>query len=563
MNSRHLIIAVTLCLLLIVTLLALPGCAKEAGTGSLPVDLPTSDSPPLLSPEFIERLTAIEPYEPPPEPERYYNGAVGEFIPSQDYGRVYPYIGQVQKAKPNSEGYWFPSSCLYGFVDEKGRIICDPVYDKAMFLSFGNKAAYVMQKTAFRQGVVTYHGDFDGEYMEWSEDIRSKQEGHYIVVSLDGSFAGSYEDVYYDGYYEGIKAFEYIPVCKDGLWGVIDYDGTEILPCKYYNEPLFSEGLAAVYKDDNNIYYYIDPTGNQVLGPFNPGEWLRLYDLTFSHGRAMVTSSAPYISGAWNDAKQSFDPNYSDNRTFLGFIDTDGQIIIPIIYSKAAWRQKGYDKNGLAAVLLMETTRKQTNNTTYISFDNMNAKAGIIDVNGKYVVSLRKTTWTGRCQDRAFFQEGDYYFFSGDKGLEIFNKAGEKLKANDSIKEYRKCLEGDIFTTDTGIVNIKTGEVYYSGETPYIGNDEYRPWGAPYGGSEVIQLDGRPCVLGYLWNWKHDYFEPCKFGVLDKNGPVIDFEYENLVWMGEYFCAVQGNYGGLLKPDGTWFFKVEFKNIPD
>ncbi|MCL1974774.1 MAG: WG repeat-containing protein [Firmicutes bacterium] len=495
-----------------------------------------------LSP-FEERLAALAPYTPPLEPVHYYGGSVGEFIPSDEYGKVYPYIGKIQEAKPNGEGYWFPESCLYGFVDEKGQIICDPVYNSVTLLTYGDKAAYVIRKTSLKQGVPTNY--FNWDYQEWCNRINSEWYEYYSVVSIDGSFFGQYDEVYcWEGWYRSghgedkIAEYEFIAVCQDDLWGVIDYDGTEILPCQYYNAPLFSEGLAAVYDtnpDDYQYEYsYIDCEGNRAIGTYNGNymTWL-MYRLAFSHGRAMRV---------FND--------------FYGFIDKSGSLVVAPAYPDVR-HTKGYNENGLALVVVED---HEDTNYGWIDFKEETSRYGIIDINGEYVVPLRKIEHI-----RYSCQEGDYYLLGGDYESELLSKDGKMIKKID-IDKYRKCLEGDIFTTNTGVENIKTGEVYYHGNTPFV-RRSWGPWGAPYGGSEVIQLDGRPCVIGYIWNYpkppEDDFYYGMsyitKFGVLDVNGPVLDFEYDYLQWMGEYFCAVQGDYGGILKPDGTWFFKVELK----
>jgi len=569
-KNKLFILNFILCLLFM--MMALTGCTND------------------ISASFEKRLIALEPYTPPEieAPERYYDEIITEFIPSEDYGRVYPYIGQVQTARPNREGYWFPYSCLYGFADEDGRIICDPVYSKATLLTFGDKSAYVLKKAFFPNGAMTtYQVNSTGTIVNLEEWLdQEREEAYYAVVSLDGSFFAIYDEVFYGEYDDGIKDYEYIAVKKDNLWGVIDYDGTEILPCRYDNAPLFSEGLAAVYEsDDSREYYYIDQTGKRILGPLGlkfPSYQLQY--MTFSHGRAI-----------------------NSDGDFYGFIDTSGKLVVPRIYAHYFSGLKGYDENGLAFVVIMDYEKHSSD------FNLATARYGIIDINGEYIMPLRKTIFHNYSNFYGdHFQEGDYYFNSKDrrswqgvspinekafndafnnKNCEIFNYKDGEIKIKESIN-YKKCLGSDIFTiaperrydevkgewiclSDPGVVNIRTGEVYYSGDTPYVFRDGFFSlglgsswWGSPYGGSDVIQLEGRSCVIGYLdrnqdyWYEYEQQMSP-KFGVLDKNGPVLEFEYDYLQWVDGYFCVVQGDYGGLLRPDGTWFVKVLLESFAD
>lgn len=57
---------------------------------------------------------------------------ITDFIPSEDYGMVTPFLG-VENQFNNNEG-----QSLYGFMDKDGRIICDPVFDTAMVLDDGS-----------------------------------------------------------------------------------------------------------------------------------------------------------------------------------------------------------------------------------------------------------------------------------------------------------------------------------------------------------------------------------------------------------------------------------------
>ncbi len=97
--------------------------------------------------------------------------------------------------------------------------------------------------------------------------------------------------------------------------GFIDWTGKVVIPAEYEGVSDFSEGFAAVYK--NNKWGYIDKTGKEVV-PFS-------YEAaqSFSEGLAAVMKNGK-----------------------IGFVDADGKEVIPCAYSNSA---EGFSQ-GLAAV---------------------------------------------------------------------------------------------------------------------------------------------------------------------------------------------------------------------
>ncbi len=72
---------------------------------------------------------------------RYYDEFVGEFIPSDDYGTVMPFIGRFAEGK---EGNYSYKEERVGFCTADGKIICDAVYDFRGALSTDNYVYYLM-----------------------------------------------------------------------------------------------------------------------------------------------------------------------------------------------------------------------------------------------------------------------------------------------------------------------------------------------------------------------------------------------------------------------------------
>ncbi|MBR5937956.1 MAG: substrate-binding domain-containing protein [Clostridiales bacterium] len=124
---------------------------------------------------------------------RSSEGPVKEFKASGEYGKIYPFLGVQNESKA------YEGEKIYGFIDESGKIICDPVFNGVSRLS-------------------------DGSYIVVQDvtDTKSKDIDHRVgVISDDGSI---YTGLLYEAIYEvdgqiffynieknGIKVFSYDP----------------------------------------------------------------------------------------------------------------------------------------------------------------------------------------------------------------------------------------------------------------------------------------------------------------------------------------------------------------
>ncbi|MPM15157.1 hypothetical protein SDC9_61523 [bioreactor metagenome] len=294
------------------------------------------DSLGVLLPKGPLPVTA---YERPSAPARYYADVTQTIIPRNDYGRLWPYIGGHLKQMD----FW--SDCeLYGLCDEKGRVVCDPVFNYVDIIEKDGQRLYKLTKYAR-----------DEDYNDASK---------ITLAKLDGSWAAEYDDVITafrgDEFTEDRTIswsdtvfYDYITVCRNGKWGAIDYGGSEVLPCVYSAPLYFSEGLAAVPSADGTTFRFIDATGTAVPGTFctppqqeshiDFGDPLPAnYGLFFSEGRARFYENGKY-----------------------GVIDRDGKVVVPAKYDfissywgGAAEFQEGekYGVLGLDGEVLLEPT---------------------------------------------------------------------------------------------------------------------------------------------------------------------------------------------------------------
>lgn len=171
----------------------------------------------------------------------------------------------------------------------------------------------------------------------------------------------------------GYKKTLPIPVYKNGKYGFILEDGTEIVSLKYDGAGNFSEGLAYVHLVDLLDFYYgyIDECGKEVIPCEQYG-----FAVDFSEGLApkQVFDSWGYINKS-NETIIPYEFEYADDfydgmaavmiKSKIGYIDQLGKIIIPPIYDFDYEDRRFIE--GLAAV-------------------SLNGKYGYIDKSGKTII---------------------------------------------------------------------------------------------------------------------------------------------------------------------------------
>ena len=124
----------------------------------------------------------------------------------------------------------------FGFIDAKGKEVIPCEYSYANHFSEGIAVVQKGDKYQFidKTGKVV----LDNSYCV----IPSKFQEDFSVVGKEGE-----KNEYYTQY----------------VYGIIDKNGKEIIPCIYNTCNLFSEGLAVVKKDD--IYGFVDKKGNSTF----------------------------------------------------------------------------------------------------------------------------------------------------------------------------------------------------------------------------------------------------------------------------------------------------------
>ncbi|MDR1754863.1 MAG: hypothetical protein LBR74_08175 [Eubacterium sp.] len=98
------------------------------------------------SPEFLKRLSELEPYQTRSEiKSRYYPETNYELIPSDDYGKLYPYPAY-------NSGY----AVIYGLMTSDGRIVVDGAYGIVKYIDWGE--GYYILGTSSGGRIITANG---------------------------------------------------------------------------------------------------------------------------------------------------------------------------------------------------------------------------------------------------------------------------------------------------------------------------------------------------------------------------------------------------------------------
>ncbi len=97
----------------------------------------------------------------------------------------------------------------------------------------------------------------------------------FIQITADGQGGKGYGYDYFGEFVNGRAT-----VYSDGLWGVIDENGNEIIPPKYHKIYPFQNGRA--YVQVNSLWGIIAEDGREIIAPI----YTKIYD--FENGRAQA-----------------------------------------------------------------------------------------------------------------------------------------------------------------------------------------------------------------------------------------------------------------------------------
>jgi len=515
---------------------------------------------------YLDSLPELAPFASPREiVNRYYEEEfVDTLKPAKDYGRIYPFEGRFVGAN------MWESNTYYGLVDEKGRVVVDPVYSYASY-----ETSYQDEEPAYL--ILHYPVDKDDETAQrlMEESYGDIQRHRIVFAAIDGAWvSGDFYGVWASIHEDRIFVQDYNNIMErhagNGFYSLYDLQGNLIAESDgtIYS---FSEGLGVarhVNIDDNSghvqeYFNYIDKNGRVVIpGPFS-------YADRFTDGRAYVTigegwdnrqggiidTRGNFIEGPgpdddirggfWGDYIQFYDE--SSGSRLLGLKDKEGKVIVPAAYY---WITPPYEQGDAIAI-----GNKENESYWFINLHSGEEKQIYIEGAMVRYANLTGNNWCIVAYDKQLgedIQENgvallkndlEYMFYAPDYGYTYVS--GSHIRDDLFTINYSKYIENftaahtDIFDAARGVVIKSIPGYNYN----YSIKDNMMMFTSYTGIS-------RQLVLNYDFE---PFFNTDAFG-----GEFIRFIHH---LADDVYNVRTTFYSGLIKENGQWLIRIYANNI--
>lgn len=400
----------------------------------------------------------------------------------------------------------------WGVIDQTGKIIIEPIYDEMITIPSIKNDLFIC----------VYDVDYENDtYKTKVIDSKNKEKftGYDLAEVIENKDSNNilwYEEV--------------LRVKKDNKYGLIDYNGKEILPTEYDSiEALEGVKNSLIIKKEEKVGL-CDNQGNIIIEP--EYKEIKAIGNDYKNGYVVINSDNKY--GLVDFTKQVIlEPKYEEVKTVtstntyvvkeegkLKVINKDLETLVENKFDDVKQINNGnivFVKNKKYGIMNTQgqiTTKAEYDNIEYI-FDNYyiaqkSGKYGIIDVNNQNVVPFDY-------EKISYRKEADF--------IEVEKKDAESTEILNN--KFEKQLEGIIteVNTDKEYIRVRIG-------------DEYKYYNFKLEEKDVKEL----LNSNTIFLSKRDG----KYGYVDKDGKVIvDYIYED--------AKEQNSYGyAAVKKDGKW-----------
>lgn len=547
----------------------------------------------------------------------------GSMKPQHELGRVGDYLNDI--LSPSSlvdytkydrlfrqNASLVCEDCEWGYIDANGSVVITPQYSFARDFTNGTG----MVECGGKWGMINPDGNkliacqYDGiDYLENTDNQIVKvylKAPKYGLIDTLGELKVSavYDEI-------GSFAEDRLSVRRNGVWGYVNRDGIEVIPCRFKEVRNFNDGLAAV--KIGREWGFIDKDGDIVIdvgfkqcGNFSEGKSWVLNDKGVSfidkNGQTVITGKfekgfdfyhgvARVISGGKfglidHSGEYVLKPRYGDMSEFnrhglavvrfgkdkvrYGVINARGVKITSSDYHKIEAYSEGFavvkdkDKYGfidtLGKLVIPCMFSKASGFKEGLAAVSQQGSCGYIDKEGVAGIDYSFS----RCQD---FEDGRAVVYKGVKKAGLIDADGNYI-IKPSLDRLLKFNEG------RGLVRDKKYRFYYITEQAGLYNGFYQKAHAYQHGVAVVQIDGKWGVINQkgmaLIPPKYDKIE--KFvggyakvmisgysGLTNLKGEAIAKpSYELITYAGDgLFRAEQGDKVGYLDSQGKWVWDLQ------
>ena len=472
--------------------------------------------------------------------------------------------------------------CEWGYVDTSGQLVVRPGYTFAE--DFQNGAAIVACDSKW--GMVNQRGEsiipcqYDGiEFLQNTQNTIVRlyvQTPKYGLIDTLGQLA-------VDAVYEELGSFSEgrLAVKRNGLWGFVNEDGLEVIPCRFREVANFSEGLAAV--KIGRHWGFIDKQGDVLVAI----KYTRVGN--FKGGLAWIAT--PKGVGFMNrEGKFTILPQYERAYDFegevarvvykgaYGLINRAGKFVLKPHYNNI----DPFNEHGLAIVSIGKKWLRygvinqvgERISTQYyaeiqpysegLAVVKSRDRYGYIDVTGRLVIPCEYSKASAFYEGRAAAQRDGACGYIGKTGHEIvpfqFSKCldyqdGKAVVYRGIRRAGLVDLQGNLvlepsvdrlltFREGRGLVRDNAYRFYYITEQAGLYNGFYEQASEFQHGVAVVQVNG-------------------KWGVINRKGiELIPPKYDKIEGFQNGYAKVRiEGYNGLSNLQGQLIVKPDFEYI--
>ena len=417
---------------------------------------------------------------------------------------------------------YFPvyNNANWGVVNSKGENIIEPTYGEMIIIPNNKKDVFICMYD------VNYS---DGTYK--TKAINSKNEQLY----------SSYNSIEVLSNYDQNNNIWYeentLKVEKNGKYGLINLDGTEILSTEYDKIETLTGVKNSILTKKDNLYGLVNSNGEKIIN----NEYTEIKSLTddYLNGYIVKNSESKYGIISVNKDK-ILECKYSDIKN---------------VYNEDLFVVKENDSWKLINKAGDKSVQVDYEDITYLNSQYM-----IIKTKGKFgIVGLDKTEKVKPEYDYISYAFSDYYIAKKDNKYGIINSNGEVLVQfeYDSLKFNKQadCLIGNksgdenSYLIDRNLAIKVTGKniTVHNGYIRANVNDEYKFYNLKF--EEKTNRD--VFANNTLYVAKNDG----KYGLVNRDGTlVVQYQYEDITEQNEYgYIAV--------KKDGKWGVIDQYGNV--